>query len=90
MSNRDTDTIDAITESARLRKLVGELQRNLCNISDINESDLETLSNMDPNSLVDIAGRELLEQVKDTGRLGGEILIWWFSPTFHLYFDILT
>ncbi|ALC42210.1 Drep-3, partial [Drosophila busckii] len=41
-------------DAQRLRKLVGKLQQNL-----INDADLDTLSNMDPNSLVDITGREL-------------------------------
>ncbi|TDG51108.1 hypothetical protein AWZ03_002471 [Drosophila navojoa] len=41
-------------DAQRLRKLVGKLQQNL-----INDADLDKLSNMDPNSLADITGREL-------------------------------
>ncbi|KAL7736032.1 hypothetical protein ACLKA6_003770 [Drosophila palustris] len=41
-------------DAQRLRKLVGKLQQNL-----LNDADLDKLSNMDPNSLADITGREL-------------------------------
>lgn len=41
-------------DAHRLRKLVGKLQQNL-----LNDADLDKLSNMDPNSLADITGREL-------------------------------
>ncbi|EDW00727.1 GH20858 [Drosophila grimshawi] len=44
-------------DAHRLRKLVGKLQQNL-----LNDADLDKLSNMDPNSLADITGRE----IKDT------------------------
>ncbi|KAH8403893.1 hypothetical protein KR215_005913 [Drosophila sulfurigaster] len=40
-------------DAHRLRKLVGKLQQNL-----LHDSDLDKLSNMDPNSLADITGRE--------------------------------
>ncbi|EDV35794.1 uncharacterized protein Dana_GF12289, isoform D [Drosophila ananassae] len=40
-------------DAQRLRKLVSKLQPNY-----INDDDLDKLSNMDPNSLVDITGRE--------------------------------
>ncbi|KAH8355269.1 hypothetical protein KR093_009892 [Drosophila rubida] len=43
-------------DAQRLRRLVGKLQQNL-----LHDSDLDTLSNMDPNSLVDITGREFKE-----------------------------
>ncbi|KAH8362342.1 hypothetical protein KR200_000324, partial [Drosophila serrata] len=56
------------SESARIRQLVGQLQNNLCNVSVMNDADLDSLSNMDPNSLVDITGKEFMEQLKDAGR----------------------
>ncbi|XP_034478835.1 DNA fragmentation factor subunit alpha [Drosophila innubila] len=63
------DTTDAnSSESARIRQLVGQLQNNLCNVSVMNDADLDSLSNMDPNSLVDITGKEFMEQLKDAGR----------------------
>ncbi|XP_017125404.1 DNA fragmentation factor subunit alpha [Drosophila elegans] len=63
------DTTDANnSESARIRQLVGQLQNNLCNVSVMNDADLDSLSNMDPNSLVDITGKEFMEQLKDAGR----------------------
>lgn len=40
-------------DAQQLRRLVSKLQPNY-----INDDDLDTLSNMDPNSLVDITGRE--------------------------------
>ncbi|KAH8420965.1 hypothetical protein KR222_000156, partial [Zaprionus bogoriensis] len=63
------DTTDASnSETARIRQLVGQLQNNLCNVSVMNDADLDSLSNMDPNSLVDITGKEFMEQLKDAGR----------------------
>ncbi|XP_030554140.1 DNA fragmentation factor subunit alpha [Drosophila novamexicana] len=63
------DTTDANnSETARIRQLVGQLQNNLCNVSVMNDADLDSLSNMDPNSLVDITGKEFMEQLKDAGR----------------------
>ncbi|XP_001958973.3 DNA fragmentation factor subunit alpha [Drosophila ananassae] len=63
------DTTDASnSETARIRQLVGQLQHNLCNVSVMNDADLDSLSNMDPNSLVDITGKEFMEQLKDAGR----------------------
>ncbi|XP_033251097.1 uncharacterized protein LOC117190119 [Drosophila miranda] len=64
------DTTDAnhSESAARIRQLVGQLQNNLCNVSVMNDADLDSLSNMDPNSLVDITGKEFMEQLKDAGR----------------------
>ncbi|TDG51106.1 hypothetical protein AWZ03_002469 [Drosophila navojoa] len=68
-SPENGDTTDANNlESARIRQLVGQLQNNLCNVSVMNDADLDSLSNMDPNSLVDITGKEFMEQLKDAGR----------------------
>lgn len=49
------------------------MKTNLCNVSVLNEPDLELLSNMDPNSVADITGRDFIEQLKEaSGRLGGQ------------------
>ncbi|XP_054737863.1 uncharacterized protein LOC129244272 [Anastrepha obliqua] len=62
------DTTDAAAETARIKQLVGQLQNNLCNVSVLSDPDLDSLSNMDPNSLVDITGKDFMEQLKDSGR----------------------
>lgn len=62
------DTTDAVAETNRIKKLVGKLQSNLCNVSVMSDPDLDSLSNMDPNSLVDITGKDFMEQLKDSGR----------------------
>lgn len=59
----DTDSGDI--EKIQLKKLVGKMKTNLCNISILSEPDLELLSNMDPNSVADITGRDFVEQLKD-------------------------
>lgn len=67
-----TDSIDSCdVEKIHLKKLVGQLKNNLCNVSVLSEPDLELLSNMDPNSLADITGKDFIEQLKEaSGRLG--------------------
>lgn len=66
------DQTDA--ENAKLKKLVGQLQNNLCDVSVVSGPDLDSLSNMDPNSLVDITGKDFMDSIKDSpGRLGGEL-----------------
>lgn len=46
----------------------------------MSDPDLDSLSNMDPNCLVDITGKDFMEQLKDSGRLGGEAQMWmWLS-----------
>lgn len=48
------------------------MKTNLCNVSVLSEPDLELLSNMDPNSVADITGKDFIEQLKEaSGRLGG-------------------
>lgn len=65
-----TDCADV--ERVHLKKLVGQLKNNLCSVSVLSEPDLELLSNMDPNSLADITGKDFIEQLKEaSGRLGG-------------------
>jgi len=64
----DTDSGDV--EKIQLKKLVGKMKTNLCNISILSEPDLELLTNMDPNSVADITGRDFVEQLKDvSGRI---------------------
>lgn len=66
-SHGSDDTIDSAgTEKVQLKKLVGQMKTNLCNISILSEPDLELLSNMDPNSVADITGRDFVEQLKET------------------------
>ena len=75
-----TDAADKAEKTARIKQLVGQLQNNLCNVSVMSDPDLDSLSNMDPNSLVDITGKDFMEQLKDSGRLGGEAQMWmWLS-----------
>lgn len=60
----------AAVEKIHLKKLVGQLKNNLCSVSVLSEPDLEMLSNMDPNSVADIVGKDFIEQLKETtGRL---------------------
>lgn len=60
-------------ERIHLKKLVAQMKSNLCNVSVLSEPDLELLSNMDPNSVADITGRDFIEQLKEaSGRLGGQ------------------
>lgn len=66
-SEHSNDTIDSgPVEKVQLKKLVGQMKTNLCNISILSEPDLELLSNMDPNSVVDITGRDFVETLKET------------------------
>lgn len=68
------DTTDfADVERVHLKKIVGQLKNNVCNVSVLSDPDLEMLSNMDPNSFTDITGKDFIEQLKEvSGRLGGE------------------
>ncbi|XP_055630558.1 DNA fragmentation factor subunit alpha-like [Toxorhynchites rutilus septentrionalis] len=65
------DTTDSPeVERIHLTKLVAQMKSNLCNVSVLNEPDLELLSNMDPNSVADITGRDFIEQLKEaSGRI---------------------
>lgn len=66
-------TDSAECEKIHLQKLVGQLRSNLYSVSVLSEADLEMLSNMDPNSVADITGKDFIEQLKETsGRLAGE------------------
>lgn len=60
------DTTDSPeVERIHLKKLVAQMKSNLCNVSVLSEPDLELLSNMDPNSVADITGRDFIEQLKE-------------------------
>lgn len=66
-SHNSDDTIDSgDVEKVHLKKLVGKMKTNLCNISILSEPDLELLSNMDPNNVADITGLEFVETLKET------------------------
>lgn len=48
------------------------MKSNICNVSVLSEPDLELLSNMDPNHVADVTGKDFIEQLKEaSGRLGG-------------------
>lgn len=66
-SEHSDDTTDSgNVEKVQLKKLVGRMKTNLCNISILSEPDLELLSNMDPNSVADITGRDFVDTLKET------------------------
>lgn len=76
-----TDSPDV--ERVHLKKIVGQLKNNLYNVSVLSEPDLEMITNMDPNSVADITGKDFIEQLKEvSGRLGGgkSNLSWDLSP----------
>lgn len=67
ITSHSDDTIDSgDVEKVHLKKLVGQMKTNMCNISILSEPDLELLSNMDPNSVADITGREFVETLRET------------------------
>lgn len=71
-THRNSDTTDGLgeVEKVHLKKLVQQIQSNMGTISILSEPDLELLSNMDPNSVADITGREFTGQVKEaSGRI---------------------
>lgn len=68
-----TDSSATECEKIHLKKLVGQLKSNLYSVSVLSEPELELLSNMDPNSVADITGKDFIEQLKETsGRLARE------------------
>lgn len=70
-----TDSSATECEKIHLKKLVGQLKSNLYSVSVLSEPELELLSNMDPNSVADITGKDYIEQLKETsGRLAREAL----------------
>lgn len=66
------DQVDDAKGGAELAGLVGKLTQNLCHVSLLGGADLELLSDMDPESLVDITfpDKMFLEQIKEaSGRI---------------------
>lgn len=61
------DQVDDSKGSAELAGLVGKLKHNLCHVSLLGGPELELLSDMDPESLVDITfpDKIFLEQLKE-------------------------
>lgn len=73
----ECDTTDsADVERVHLKEIVGQLKNNLYNVAVLSDDDLELLSNMDPNSLADITGKDFMEQLKEVSgrsdRIRGE------------------
>ena len=69
--SQDTTDSTAEIEHVHLKKIVGQLKSNLYNVSVLSEPDLEMITNMDPNSVADITGKDFIEQLKEvSGRLG--------------------
>jgi DNA fragmentation factor, 45 kD, alpha subunit len=71
ITTRNPNNIDSIDsagegEKVHLKKLVGQMKTNMCNVSILSEPDLELLSNMDPNDVQDITGRDFVDQLKET------------------------
>lgn len=69
------DQVDDAKGGAELAGLVGKLKHNLCHVSLLGGEDLEMLSDMDPESLVDITfpDKIFLEQLKEaSGRFLSE------------------
>lgn len=70
-------------ERVHLKKIVSQLKDNMYNVSVLSEPDLEMITNMDPNSVADITGKDFIEQLKEvSGRLGEgkSNLSWDLSP----------
>lgn len=70
-------------ERVHLKKIVSQLKNNLYNVAVLSEPDLELITNMDPDSVADITGKDFIEQlIEVSGRLAGDksILSWDLSP----------
>lgn len=100
-THRNSDTIDGIAEVERihLKKLVEQMRGNIGNVSVLSDPDLELLSNMDPNHVADVTGKDFIEQLKEaSGRLGGDrsddggfsIHLCYVSMSFFIFFSFLT
>lgn len=78
-NSADTTDSAEIEHRVHLKKIVSQLKNNLYNVSVLSEPDLEMITNMDPNSVADITGKDFIEQLKEvSGRLGGG-----FVSTYH-------
>lgn len=62
--NADDTIEDSDVEKIHLKKLLSLLKTNLCNVSVLSESDLELLSNLDPNSVADVITKDYVKQLK--------------------------
>jgi len=52
-------------EKIHLKKLIGLLKTNLCNVSILSEPDLELLYNLDPSSVADLLQKDFVEKLKE-------------------------
>lgn len=49
---------------------MGRVRTNICSISVLSDNELELLSDMDPDSVTDIVGRDFIDTLRETsGRL---------------------
>lgn len=51
-------------EKIHLKKLIGLLNNNKCNMSILSEPDLELLSNLEPSTVADVINKEFVEHLK--------------------------
>jgi DNA fragmentation factor, 45 kD, alpha subunit len=63
--NSDEVIENGDVEKIHLKKLIGLLKTNLCNVQILSEPDLELLSNLDPNSVADVITKDYVQQLKE-------------------------
>lgn len=63
--NSDEAIENGDVEKIHLKKLIGLLKTNLCNVQILSEPDLELLSNLDPNSVADVITKDYVQQLKE-------------------------
>jgi DNA fragmentation factor, 45 kD, alpha subunit len=63
--NSDDAIENGDVEKIHLKKLIGLLKTNLCNVQILSEPDLELLSNLDPNSVADVITKDYVQQLKE-------------------------
>lgn len=63
--NPDEAIENGDVEKIHLKKLIGLLKTNLCNVQILSEPDLELLSNLDPNSVADVITKDYVQQLKE-------------------------
>lgn len=63
--NADDAIENSNVEKIHLKKLIGLLKTNLCNVQILSEPDLELLSNLDPNSVADVITKDYVQQLKE-------------------------
>lgn len=64
-NSADTTDSAEVEHRVHLKKIVSQLKNNLYNVSVLSEPDLEMITNMDPNSVADITGKDFIEQLKE-------------------------